>query len=227
MNIIPAHAYSQPSLSTEPAFHSNQLTVATQPTFSSARQQFGAPAIRAANANAGLSLRAQKSSALDRYMTLVEGCCPVEFAITGELVQKHPCPFQGDCNAPNIPPNGDWLQFKKSFKFARFAYCFRCGLPGDKFGKTEQPACHKGVNMSAGFHCPWDDFIYVAVHCLWHTPPRRQQIITTFLLHQEMDYEGFKVWARQEDMLAGNYHNALEVFIWYCEIRQQELRRNN
>lgn len=147
-------------------------------------------------------------------MSLLRGKCALEFAVHGHIM-AHPTPMDFRCIKHGLP-NTSWLSFKKEFRdaFAPFTYCYRCGLP-QKSLMAEEPACHADVPKGRGL-CPFSDFIFIVVHCIWHTPATRADMIQNFGLPKALDYNGFIEWAKKENMLAGCYYNALEVFLWFC-----------
>ena len=142
----------------------------------------------------------------------------MEFARDGTIVDRH-SRLLVDCGAFDIP--NTWFSFKKSIKMTKYKYCFRCGMP---LGKTE-PACHTVVEKTTGMSCPWDDYIFVVAHCLWHTPVTRLKIIAKFGLDPDIDDEDFEVWAGTEEQSRGKFHNCLELFLWYCGLWSVRSRR--
>lgn len=174
----------------------------SQPDFSGSNQ-------RSQNARQHEAELRAKAIELDRFLTIIKGSCPVEFARDQAIVDCHRR-LLIDCGAFDIP--NTWFQFKKSIKMEKYQYCFRCGTP---LGKME-PVCHRMVEKTMGMVCPWDDYIFVVVHCLWHTPATRLKIIADFRLDQDIDDEEFEVWAGMEEKRCGKFYNCLEVFLWFC-----------
>lgn len=164
---------------------------------------------RAIDANQRNHLLKTKSIALDKYLQILRGTCPVCFAVKGRLVDRHQ-PMVRACGVNSIPTN--WWKFKHSFELAQFSYCYRCGVPAGPL----EPICHKKIEKVKNFTCPWDDYTFVTVFALWHHAPTQQMIKATFGLDKGMEEPEFIIWVAKEDKGAGMYHNYLEVFLWYC-----------
>ena len=178
-------------------------------------RNFAASVQQGANATQRTQMLKNKSIELDKYLQIVEGYCPVCFAIKGILVNRHK-PMVSGCNVNGIPTN--WWRFKKLFKLDKYLFCYCCGVLGGDL----EPVCHKKVEKKPGFVCPWDDFTFVVVFALWHSALTQQKIKAAFGLDQNMQEFEFEVWAGQSDEQAGKYYNFLEVFLWYC--RSWELK---
>lgn len=176
---------------------------------------FGAAHDRASGVYQRNALLKEKSTELDKYLSMLKGSCPVEFARGYILTPRHGRLLL-ECGVLDVP--NTWLRFKKSIKFRPFAYCYRCGMPLGVF----EPSCHKHVVKATGMSCPWDDFMVSVVHTLWHTPKTRLQIMAVFELRKGLREDEpfgddeFVVWARTEEEQTGRFINCLEVFIWYC-----------
>lgn len=211
-----------PFLNTQPNRPLQSQAAVTQ-RFAVTQPYISAPMARANAALAWQQARRQKSALLDTYLTIVKGYCPVDFVIAGTLVPRcnktriDACA----CDTSGIP--WTWFTFKKSFVYEPFAYCFRCGVPQSRGYNGEEPACHSTLRWETGFVCPWDDFIHLAVYCLWFK--KRESIIAHFGLHKEIDFEVFTCWATMEDKEEGKYYNGLEVFLWYCGVWTQNMER--
>lgn len=157
--------------------------------------------------------RLEKSASLDVYMPMVQGSCPIDFAITGSL-KKHQA-FSGcSLHASVIPPPG-WIEYKKIFSWKPFSYCYWCGLPQDCNNNGESPDCHRRLIWTKGVPCAFAGFTYIVVWTLWHTPTSRAALIDHFGLPRSMTYQDFCQWATRED--DGEYYKGLEVFLWYCK----------
>ena len=98
------------------------------------------------------------------------------------------------------------------FSFKPYKFCYCCGVPlGDM-----EPPCHKAVDKLQGMRCPWDNFIFVVVYCLWRIPSSQYDIAAEFGLSPLMETKDFDIWTRQQDPNVGKLYNLLEVFLWYC-----------
>jgi hypothetical protein len=172
---------------------------------------------RAQRARDFKQLRLAKSARLDRFLVLVRDKCPVEFVTSGQLLPHNA--FAG-CSYPEglrVPMN-NYLPFKRSFRnFEKFAYCWNCGSPQDRSGNQESPDCHRAFKYGRGMVCPWADFTFVAVFCMWHLPHLQAALLEAFALSSEMTYDDFVEWLALEEKEAGEYFKLLEVFLWYCE----------
>lgn len=159
--------------------------------------------------------RLQKSARLDTFMRIVVGKCPCCFARHGELMAH--VPFSGCPTASAAIPT-NWLPFKQIFKgkFIPFCYCYNCGMPQDRLGNGEAPDCHRSYVFKKGSFCPWADFIFISLWCLWHQPTIRANILEIFGVSPDTDYATFLNWITTEDT-PGEYYKGLEVFLWYCE----------
>ena len=130
----------------------------------------------------------------------------------------------GDSSFSSCLPSGNaekafthkhYINFKRSFVYARFTYCYYCGSPQDQNWNGKAPACHK----QAGFGskpCPWADFPYAVVYSIWHTGQVREKMISNFRLEMAMSYDKFRKWCTEEYSDKGEYTKMLEVFLWYC-----------
>ena len=200
---------SQPSKRvTEPFAHTSAMPQsASQPALSD--NHWAAAEARGAEAREHAHEGRERYDELNTFLTMVRGICPVEFARDGRRVNRHTPLFTG-CGVYDIDRN--WLSFKKSFHFEPFKFCYRCGVP---LGHMEPP-CHKSVAKLHGMRCPWDDFIFVVVYCLWRIPSSQLDIAAEFGLSPLMDTEDFEIWTQQEEPNTGKLYNLLEVFLWYC-----------
>jgi hypothetical protein len=161
--------------------------------------------------------RLYKTARLEKFMPLIRGNCPCCFVLSGDLTEHKP--FEG-CPGGAEPIPSDWLSFKAWFKgkFLPYCYCYNCGFPQDRHGNRESPDCHRGIKFGKGNFCPWADFSFIVVWCLWHHPRHRSALLSNFGLKPSLDYSEFIEWAVTEEVMHGEYHKALEVFLWYCEI---------
>ena len=161
--------------------------------------------------------RVEKATQLDRFFEIVRGKCPVCFVFSGEL-QSHTS-FK-DCSPTGIPSN--YHSCKRAFFdfWKRYAYCYLCGCPQERNFNQEEPDCHKEARVWGGDRaaCPWKDFIFITIHCLWHLRQRRTEMLQAFGLMSNMKYSAFLIWVAQEDMEQGRFYNGLEVFLWYCHV---------
>jgi hypothetical protein len=109
-----------------------------------------------------------------------------------------------------------WQGFSTAFTFKPFHYCYYCHMPQDRGGAREAPQSHRSHVYQRKTPCAWADFLMITLHCLWHMPNRRSDLVFHFLLRKTMDYEEFARWATEDDT-PGEYFKGLGVFLWYCE----------
>jgi hypothetical protein len=207
--------YSQPTRQTNTSyapFASSPLATASNTTIHQ-RQQ---------NALNAQNIWLLKSAKLDTFMLILQDTCPACFATSGQLV-KH-IPFR-ECPTEMIVPSAGWIAFKRSFRFVPYTYCFTCGLPQDRGAIKESPDCHRCVSWGKGVICPWADYVFIVIWCIWHTPRLRSKLLTENGLSADITYDDFVEWAKEEDPLEGEYYKALEVFIRFCETWQASWQR--
>lgn len=123
------------------------------------------------------------------------------------LEEDHPCYVDGEVGMAK------YSEFKRSFKFARFTYCYKCGLPQERNRNGEQPACHAGVKFGSGSVCPFDSFIFKTVFCI-----SQRDTYKHLMKHQlgaPDEWEAFLTWVVAEPG-HGQYNNLLEAFLFFC-----------
>jgi len=108
------------------------------------------------------------------------------------------------------------MEFRQSFKFAQFAYCFYCGSPQERKFNNEAPQCHKDAGF--GYPCPWANFPFVVVLLIWHREDIRKEMMADFRLEEGTTYSRFQEWCIGEYPNKGEYVKMLEVFLWYCKM---------
>jgi hypothetical protein len=105
---------------------------------------------------------------------------------------------------------------KALFKFEKWTHCWNCGTPQDFKGNKEAPDRHRPWKYKKGEHCPWADFIYIAMWSIWNIPVHRDAFFSKLGLASYTEYETFAEWVVLEDALGGKYYNGLEMYMWYC-----------
>ncbi|KAF8425818.1 hypothetical protein L210DRAFT_934942 [Boletus edulis BED1] len=153
---------------------------------------------------------------LDKYMPALKGKCPYHFVLEGKLLNDD-FPY-----CPQEPKRaGDYRDFKLSFVFEKYAYCYSCGMPQDRNRNGEGPMCH----LSHDFRrpCPFGQFIFRTTFCLWQVQTLRAELISRLSIQRPLQtQEEFTEWAVDELADQGKYHNCLEAFLWFCRRREQE-----
>ncbi|KAG1791923.1 P-loop containing nucleoside triphosphate hydrolase protein [Suillus plorans] len=167
---------------------------------------------RSMRVTAGLHSRLDCTSLLDRYMRKLRDCCPVHFGIDYQVHKKDACPVGSG------PPNPMYYNFKKSFTFQRFTYCFKCALPQNYNHNKEEPSCHSQVLYQKGVpSCPFAGFIFEAVLHIWKSGKASHLAGTLGQPTGWVSYEEFVSWVNEEEKDQGRYINLLEIFIAFCK----------
>lgn len=195
--------------------HIGNSVVSTKPNHQPINSSRVPDAVQRATATKGWQAeRIRKTTNLNHFFSLVEGKCPVCFVCTGALVCH--IPFK-DCGQTHLPSN--FQRYRRAFSWKPYTYCHLCGCPQERNFNQEEPDCHVESRVWNGRQkiCPWKDFVFIVLHCIWHTS-QRHNMLQAFGLSQELALDGFLVWADAEDMMDGKYYNGLEVFLWYCEM---------
>ena len=162
--------------------------------------------------------RLASTKELDKYMPALKGKCPYHFVLESKLIDDDfPC-------CPQEPKKiGDYRDFKRSFTFERFTYCYSCGLPQDRNRNGEGPICHMDHDFQKPGPCPFGQFIFRTTFCLWQVPALREELVRDFGIQHPLEtQEEFTEWAVDEQADQGRYHNCLEAFLWFCRRREQE-----
>ncbi|KAG1830491.1 hypothetical protein DFJ58DRAFT_736947 [Suillus subalutaceus] len=196
---------SQPS-----AISSSFVRLMPPSSLPSDSRTFSAKASRVDN---GLLSRLSRSSRLDKFMRVLRDKCPVHFGNVAVLVPEanHRCTVEGSV------PMHLYREFKLSFSFERYSYCFQCCLPQSQNGNGEEPACHAGFSYKPGDKCPFAGFIFKAVFSMWHREGFRKLMIQDIGSGELLaTYPQFLTWIVQESSDEGKYINLIEVFLWFC-----------
>ncbi|KAG2121470.1 hypothetical protein DEU56DRAFT_918156 [Suillus clintonianus] len=168
---------------------------------------------RAGRVNEALRSRLERTSRLDRYMRVLRGKCPAHFGRYGKILAD----AYHSCDAEAGIPTHLFRAFRPNFSFERFTYCFQCGLPQNRNGNAEEPACHVGFSYKKGEKCRFAGFIFSAVFHTWHTDGFRNLMVKALGAGVSLkSYDEFLIWIVQETPDEGKYNNLLEVFLWFC-----------
>ncbi|KIK72576.1 hypothetical protein PAXRUDRAFT_21830 [Paxillus rubicundulus Ve08.2h10] len=175
---------------------------------------------RAKGKNAARQSRIERTNKLNRYMPALLGCCSLHFATTGTIVPDH---FPVPCTEGTAIDMGNYSQFRRSFVFAKFAYCFKCGLPQDRHFNKEGVHCHADYKPVGQKECPFGPVIFKVAFALWQVEERKKEMELELGIPET--YEGYLRWSgAPEEEDGGKYFNALEVFLWYCERLEKKNR---
>jgi hypothetical protein len=169
---------------------------------------------RQQNSQEAQQRRLATSSRLDMFMPILRDSCPVCFACRGQVV-KHTA-FR-ECPPEISVPANEWMSFKRLFKFDKYTYCYNCGLPQDRGPVKESPQCHRGLRWGKGVFCPWADYVFIVLWCIWNTPSLLSPMLAAFRLPTNITYDDFVGWVTEENSVAGEYYHGLEAFVWFCE----------
>lgn len=168
---------------------------------------------RASGVTSDISSRLARTARLDKYMRVLKEKCPAHFGNSAATVPaaNHRCTTES-----NLPMHL-YRDFKLSFTFERYTYCFQCCLPQSRHGNGEEPACHAGFSYRTGEKCPFAGFIFKAVFCMWHNEVFRNLMIKELGEGAPLDiYDNFLKWIVLDSPDPGRYHNLVEVFLWLC-----------
>lgn len=155
---------------------------------------------------------------LNLYFEALKGFCPVHFG-SAEVLKS--CDSY-ECDRLN--PQADWSRyqdFRRSFDFAKYTYCYRCGAPNDQESHNYFALeCHPMPYPGGG--CPWNHLIFKTIFVLWH----RADLIGA--LCDDLDIKArsldeFAAWATED--IGGNmsphYYNGIRMFISYCRYQKR------
>ncbi|KAG1718132.1 uncharacterized protein EDB91DRAFT_1258863 [Suillus paluster] len=197
--------YSQP-----PASKASKASKAPAPS-SSLPVSLPSSSSRSDRVMAGIQSRLNRTSLLDRFMRKLQNCCPVHFAVHSQAHPEH-----GPCALGRQGHDSTYSEFKNSFVFERYTYCFNCALPQNYKHNNEQPSCHSAVSYRTGGSCPFAGFIFKAVHCLWNSG-EAMVLAGTLGIHGGWNsFQEFISWVNKEEKEQGRYINLLEIFIAFC-----------
>ncbi|KAG1844369.1 hypothetical protein F4604DRAFT_1937570 [Suillus subluteus] len=167
---------------------------------------------RSARVTTGLHDRLDRTLLLDRYMRRLQNCCPVHFVIDCQVHAK------GACSSGSNPLDSMYYNFKGSFTFQRFTYCFKCALPQNYNHNKEEPSCHSQVRYQKGVpQCPFAGFIFEAVYYIWKSGKAHHLAGTLGRPTGWVNFEEFVSWVNEEEKDQGRYINLLELFIAFCK----------
>lgn len=104
-----------------------------------------------------------------------------------------------------------WIQLKKEFRFEKYKYCWKCGLPQGEFSLATHPKFKSGTVMK----CPFDDMIALLMWHIINTEEIWDKACTVFSgLKQKMNLTEVTKWLKAEEQ-PHLFYNGLELVIWY------------
>lgn len=114
-------------------------------------------------------------------------------------------------------PRANYSEFRRSFKFGKFTYCYRCGVPQDRNRNGEAPMCHASYNFAQKKPCEFEHLVFRAAFCIWQKKELRCEMVAELGVASPIGTQGgFTQWAIAEEREDGKYHNCLEAFLWFC-----------
>lgn len=149
----------------------------------------------------------RKTAELDQYMPIFQGHCPVCF------VKRRDLDPHSVKECPNRHLVNGWLDFKRTFVFTNFTYCWKCGIPQDKESNGEGPVAHSNPDFFR--NCPFQDFVAIVLFAILKVPLHRDRMVRQFSLPEDTAYADICRWLSTEDSDAGEYYKGLEVFLWF------------
>ena len=164
----------------------------------------------------------QKVDILSTMANYLKGSCYICWAKKGELVTKTPDhKFFVDCRRPEdsrfVENATGWWGMKKKFWFAKFEYCYWCGLPQGKYHC--QP--HPPVGRDGSAPCQFDDLVAVLAWFVFMDPPTYAKACAAFAaLRMGMTVEEFTNWGKKKAD-GKSFYNALELVIWFWIQKQK------
>jgi len=104
-----------------------------------------------------------------------------------------------------------WIDLKRKFKFEKYRYCWKCGLPQGEFILPTHPTFKAGTALK----CPFDDLVAVLIWFIIHTDDIWKRACPAFpSLQANMPLEEIKKWLIEEEQ-PHLFYNGLELVIWY------------
>jgi len=105
-----------------------------------------------------------------------------------------------------------WInELKRKLQFARYKYCWKCGLPQGDMMPSSHPTFKKGIQVN----CPFDDLVAVLLWYIVHDKDIWKQACEAFpALHVGMPLKDIVKWFNKEEA-PHLFYNGLEVVIWY------------
>ena len=104
-----------------------------------------------------------------------------------------------------------WIDLKKKFKFQKYQYCWRCGLPQGEFAPATHPSFKAGVTMI----CPFDDLVVLLIWHIINTEDVWKRACSVFpALKGTMHLADIQKWLVKEEG-PHSFYNGLELVIWY------------
>jgi Helicase conserved C-terminal domain len=112
-----------------------------------------------------------------------------------------------------------WIKMKRQFRFEKFKYCWRCGLPQGDFA----PATHPTFKVGDILKCPFDDLVALIIWYIINTEDVWKRACSFFTgLKSTMSLESITKWLDAEEH-PSQFYNGLELVIWYWVTYKESL----
>lgn len=111
-----------------------------------------------------------------------------------------------------VPHAVGWIDsLKRQLDFAKYRYCWSCGLPQGEYMPATHPPFKKGIKME----CPFEDIIAVLIWHIIHDENAWRRACHAFGgLQQKMKMKEIVVWLNKEEQ-PHLFYNGLELVIWF------------
>jgi hypothetical protein len=104
-----------------------------------------------------------------------------------------------------------WIKLKKEFRFQRYQYCWKCGLPQGEFIPATHPTFKSGTIM----HCPFDDLVALLIWYIINTEDVWRRACSAFPgIKTKMSLEEIITWLKTDEQ-PHLFYNGLELVIWF------------
>jgi hypothetical protein len=175
-------------------------------------QPDGTSAQRAAEAQRAKKQRLERTKKLNKYVPVLKDKCIAHLLCEEQVVPDH---FPAPCSDLETA-GGGYQTYRRRFRFKPLTYCYTCGLPQDRARNGEGPECHKAFLPGGNEKCPFQYVVFKTAFIAGQ--------MTDFLAEMREDLgvpgvtlEDYLDWVTSEEEAAGQYHNAIEAFLWCCD----------
>jgi Helicase conserved C-terminal domain len=104
-----------------------------------------------------------------------------------------------------------WIDMKRGFRFAKYQYCWTCGLPQGEYTPATHPCFKPGVVMN----CPFDDVVALLIWHIINTVDVWKRACSAFkALRSTMHLADIKKWLMVVDG-PHLFYNGLELVVWF------------
>ena len=112
-----------------------------------------------------------------------------------------------------------WINMKRKFRYAKFCYCWMCGLPQGEFTLSTHPTFKPGTKMQ----CPFDDLVALLIWYIINTDDIWKKACSVFPgIQQKMSLDDIIKWIIVEEQ-PHLFYNGLELVIWYWTLFKEHL----